>query len=126
MKKELTFEGGQSTNTPLTPNSHAVAVKIADLNNDTLISFISLDATYWSALVSSSTTVVTNNRNKGNDIVVFKSGLEVEYIAMSGGYYTVIVTGYIKDSKILYELVGKSLGIFSSAQMAEHSADPAA
>jgi hypothetical protein len=115
MEKELTFEGGQSTNTPLTPNSNAIAVQIADLNNDTLISYMSLDATYWSALVSSATTCVINNKRKGNGIVFFKKGLEVEYIALAGGYYTVIVTGEIKDSKIIYNLVGKSLGIFPSA-----------
>ena len=115
MKKELTFEGGQSTNTPLTPNSNAVAVQLEGINNDTLISFMSLDATYWSALVSSATTTVTNNKKKGNGIVIFEKGLEVEYIALSGGYYTVIVTGYIEDSKITYNVVGKSLGLFPSA-----------
>jgi len=122
MEKELTFDGGQSTNTPLTPNSNAVAVKIADLNNDTLISFMSLDATYWSALLSSSTTTVTNNKRKGNGIVTFEKGLEVEYIALAEGYYMIIVTGYIIDNKITYDLVGKSLGIFSSIPIAERLA----
>ena len=113
MEKELTFEGGQSTITPLTPNSNAIAVSSGYRNDDTQVVFMVIGAPYWAALVSSATTIVINDQDRGNGIVIFTEGLTVEFLPLWGGYYNVTVTGIIEDSANRYRLEGKSLGIFT-------------
>lgn len=112
-EQELTFDAGSSTNTPLTPNSNAVTVPSGNANDDTQISFLYNNMTpYWAPSVSSAFTTVVNDRDRGNAVVTFMEGLTVEYLPLSGGYYTVTVTGKIKDSGSTYTLQGKSLGTF--------------
>jgi len=119
MSKEspAVFEAGQTTNTPLTPNSNAKASASGDANDDTQIQFLYNNTiVYWSPSVSSAFTEVTNDRDRGNAVVTFKKGLKVEYLAQAGGMYTVTVTGVIVDSGSPYHLTGKSLGSFPQAQ----------
>jgi len=111
--KTLTFEAGSSTNTPLTPNSNAVTVPSGNQNDDTQISFMYNNMIpYWAPSVSSAFTTVTNDKDRGNAVVTFMEGLTVEYLPLAGGYYTVIVTGKIRDSGSVYTVTGKSLGTF--------------
>ncbi len=115
MATELTFEAGQSTNTPLTPNSNAVAAASGDTNDNTQISFFYNNIIpYWSPAISSANTTVTNDRDRGNAVVTFKKGLTVEYLPQAQGKYTVIVSGTIVDGGGEYVLTGKSLGTFPS------------
>ena len=114
--KALTFEAGSSTNTPLTPNANAVTVPSGNQNDDTQISFMYNNMIpYWAPSVSSSFTEVTNDKDRGNAVVTFMEGLRVEYLPLAGGYYTVVVTGKIKDSGSTYTVTGKSLGTFPKA-----------
>jgi hypothetical protein len=113
LKKAGAFEGGQSVNTPLTPNSNAVTVASGDRNDTTNCSFLYNNIIpYWGPQVSSSNTTATLGIDIGNGVVTFKKGLTVQYVAQTGGYYTVVVTGDIVDSLSLYSLTGKSLGTF--------------
>lgn len=107
------FEAGQTTNTPLTPNSNAVASASGNANDDTTIAFqYNNITTYWSPTVSSPTPDVTLGSNRGNGVVTFVKGLEVLYLAQAGGMYTVVVNGTIIDSGSEYTLQGRSLGSF--------------
>lgn len=115
MADGLTFESGQSTNTPLSPNSNAVAAASGDANDDTQISFLYNNIIpYWSPGISSANTSATNDRDRGNGVVTFKKGLTVEYLSQAQGKYTVIVSGTIVDGGGEYNLTGKSLGTFPS------------
>lgn len=115
-----TFEAGQSTNTPLTPNSNALASASGDQTDDTQLAFMYNNVVaYWSPALSSSNTSVTNDRDRGNGVVTFKKGLMVEYLSQAGGMYTVVVTGDIVDSGSTYSLTGKSLGSFPSKAASE-------
>ena len=114
--KVLNFEAGSSTNTPLVPNGNAVTVPSGNQNDDTQISFMYNNMIpYWAPAVSSSFTTVENDRDRGNAVVTFMKGLTVEYLPLAGGYYTVTVTGKIKDSGSIYTVSGKSLGTFPKA-----------
>ncbi|MBV9773525.1 MAG: hypothetical protein JO040_06220 [Gemmatimonadetes bacterium] len=107
------FEAGQSTNTPLTPNSNAVASASGDSNDDTTVAFqYNNITTYWSPTVSSATTDVSLGANRGNGVVTFVKGLTVSYLAQAAGMYTVVVSGTIVDSGSEYTLTGRSLGSF--------------
>ena len=108
-----TFEAGQTTNTPLTPNSNAICASTSDKNDTTNLSFLYNNTIpYWSPSVSSGNTIITLSNDVGNGVVTFKSGLTVTYLAQSGGMYTVTVDGEIEDSGSVYKLTGKSLGTF--------------
>lgn len=110
-----TFDAGQSTNTPLTPNSNALCSASGDNTDDTQIAFqYNNITTYWSPGVSSSTTEVTNDRDRGNAVVRFLKGLAVTYLPQADGNYLVTVDGQITDSGSTYNLQGKSLGTFKS------------
>ena len=111
-----TFEAGQLTNTPLTPNSNATCSASGDTNDTTQISFLYNNITaYWSPSVSSGNAETTLVGDRGNDVVTFKDGLKVNYLAQkAGSSYTITVTGNIVDSGSLYKLTGKSLGTFQS------------
>jgi len=107
------LEGGQTTNTPLTPNSNALCAASGNPNDDTQIAFQYNNATtYWSPQVSSSFTTVQNGADVGNGVVTFTEGLTVQYLPQTGGTYTVIVTGTIIDSGSKYLIKGKSLGLY--------------
>jgi hypothetical protein len=107
------FAAGQSTNTPLTPNSNAVASASGDSNDDTTVAFqYNGVTTYWSPTVSSATTDVTLGANRGNGVVMFQKGLQLSYLAQAGGIYTIVVSGTITDSGSEYVLTGRSLGSF--------------
>ncbi len=107
------FEAGQTTNTPLTPNSNAICTATGGKNDTTNASFLYNNITpYWSPSVGSDNTTVTLGEDRGNGVVMFKTGLKVTYIAQSGGMYTITVDGEIEDSGSLYTLTGKSLGTF--------------
>jgi hypothetical protein len=113
--KAGTFEAGQTTNTPLTPNSNALCSASGDKTDDTQIAFQYLgQTTYWSPGLSSSTTEVTNDRDRGNGVVRFLKGLTVTYLPQADGNYLVTVDGQITDSGSTYNIVGKSLGTFKS------------
>ncbi|MBK9941477.1 MAG: hypothetical protein U0Z44_20015 [Kouleothrix sp.] len=113
--KHRTFEAGQSTNTPLTPNSNALANASGDKTDDTQLAFVYNNTiTYWSPSLSSSNTTAVNDRDRGNAVVTFKKGLTVEYLPQAGGSYLVTVTGDIVDSGSTYTVTGKSLGTFPS------------
>ena len=66
---------------------------------------------YWSPVVSINLATAVNDQDRGNAIVIFMQGLTVEYVALSGGYYTVTATGKIKDSGNIYD-IQKTLGAF--------------
>ena len=111
--QESNLEASSSTNTPLTPNSNAVIVPSGDVNEDTQIAFqYDNMISYWSPMVSSALTTAILSQDVGNGIVTFMQGLTVQFLPLSGGYYTVTVTGQIKDSGSVYNIVGKSLGTF--------------
>lgn len=110
-----TFEAGQSTNTPLTPNSNAICAVSGNENDDTQVSFLyNNQIQYWSPSVSSAFTSTTLGNDIGNAVVTFKEGLKVEYLPQSGGMYTVVVNGQIEDGSSTYDLTGKSIGTFKS------------
>jgi hypothetical protein len=116
LKAAAPFDGGQSVNTPLSPNSNAVTVASGDRNDTTNCSFLYNNIIpYWGPQVSSSNTKVTLGQDIGNGVVTFKQGLVVQYVAQTGGYYTVLVTGDIVDGMSLYPLTGKSLGLYPQA-----------
>lgn len=107
------FAAGQTTNTPLTPNSNAVASASGDVNDDTTVAFqYNNVTTYWSATVSSATQTVTLSADRGNSVVRFRKGLTLTYLAQAGGLYTVTVDGTITDSGSDYVLTGRTLGTF--------------
>jgi hypothetical protein len=109
------FDGGQSVNTKLTPNSNCIATPSGDDNDDTQLAFqYDQNITYWSPSVSSSSGPVPNDRDRGNTVVRFLKGLTVTYLPQSGGFYLVTVDGEILDSGSTYVLIGKSLGTFKS------------
>ncbi len=109
------FEGGQSVNTKLTPNSNCIANATGDDNDDTQLAFqYDNITTYWSPAVSSGSDTTTNDRDRGNATVRFLKGLTVTYLPQSGGQYTVVVDGEIKDSGSTYVMTGKTLGTFKS------------
>ena len=113
-KQESTVEAGMSVNTPLTPNSNAVTTPSGSTNNDTRVTFLYNNATsYWTPSVSLQSSTAVIGQDAGNGIVTFMQGLTVEYQPLAGGYYTVIVTGKIKDSGEVYDLKNKSLGTFA-------------
>ena len=115
--KIATFEGGQTTNTTLTPNTNCRATPSGDPTDNTQLLFMYADRIpYWSPAVSSSTKEVINDRDRGNDVVTFMKDLRVTYQSLFDGYYTVLVDGEIKDSGSTYKLTGKSLGTFSAAK----------
>ncbi|HKP87327.1 MAG TPA: hypothetical protein VJZ26_14580 [Blastocatellia bacterium] len=119
-EQELTFDAGTSSNTPLTPNSNAVTVPSGNANDDTQISFMYNNMIpYWAPQVSSAFPNTENDKDRGNAVVTFMQGLTVEYLPLSGGYYTIIVNGKIKDSGSTYNVQGKSLGTFPQKDKAK-------
>lgn len=113
------FDGGQTVNTTLTPNSNCRATASGDPTDDTQLLFMYADRIpYWSPIVNSSTKEITNDRDRGNDVVTFTKGLRVTYTPLFNGYYTVLVDGEIVDSGSTYKITGKSLGTFSAAKQA--------
>jgi hypothetical protein len=109
------FEAGQTTNTQLTPNSNATCAASGDSNDTTQLAFLYNNLIpYWSPSVGSGNTTATLGMDRGNAVVMFMKGLTVTYIAQAGGTYTVVVDGSITDSGSVYQLTGKSLGIFNS------------
>jgi hypothetical protein len=116
LKIAAPFEGGQSVNTPLTPNSNTVTVASGDRNDTTNCSFLYNNIIpYWGPQVSSANTSITLGQDIGNGVVTFKKGLTVQYVAQTGGYYTLLVTGEIVDSMSLYTITGRSLGTYPQA-----------
>jgi hypothetical protein len=108
------FEGGQTTNTQLTPNSNATATASGDVNDTTQCSFLYNNLIpYWSPSVGSGNTTATLGMDRGNAVVTFMKGLTVTYIALAGKNYTLTLSGNITDSGTIYQL-NKSLGIFTS------------
>jgi hypothetical protein len=109
------FDGGQSVNTKLTPNSNCIATPSGDVNDDTQLAFqYDQNITYWSPAVSSGSDQAINDRDRGNTVVRFLQGLTVTYLPQAGGFYLVTVDGEIKDSGTTYVMSGKSLGTFKS------------
>lgn len=108
------FNLGQSVTTLLTPNSQAETSPSGDINQNVIVCFQCHSVTYWSTLVSNGNTVVTLSKDKGTSDVTFKSGLCVEFNALSGGDYMVTVSGTIEDNDTSYKMKGKCLGIFTS------------
>jgi hypothetical protein len=107
------FNGGQSVNTPLSPNSNCVTVPSGDTNDDTNLTFLYNNIIpYWSPAISSANTKAVLGTDMGNGVVTFKAGLTVQYAPQSGGVYTVLLTGDILDGTTLYPITGKSLGTF--------------
>lgn len=107
------FQAGQSTNTPLTPNSNAVASASGNVNDDTSVAFqYNNITTYWSPTVSSATPEVTLGQDRGNGVVTFRKGLLLQYQSQTAGIYTVLVTGTITDSGSDYNVQGRTLGSF--------------
>jgi hypothetical protein len=118
--KVTDFEAGQSVNTKLTPNSNCVASASGDDNDDTQLAFqYDNNISYWSPAVSSGSDVAINDRDRGNTTVRFLKGLTVTYLAQSGGLYTVILDGEIRDSGTTYVMTGKTLGTFKSRSPAK-------
>ncbi|MBT2117098.1 hypothetical protein KK141_09810 [Dyella sp. LX-66] len=113
--KVTDFEAGQTVNTKLTPNSNCVASASGDDNDDTQLAFqYDNNISYWSPAVSSGSDVAVNDRDRGNTTVRFLKGLTVTYLAQSGGLYTVVLDGEIRDSGTTYVMTGKTLGTFRS------------
>ncbi len=103
-------------NTPLTPNSNALTKASGDVNNDTWVYFqVEAKSTYWTVLLSAANTRVRNAQDRGNDLVTFRKGLEVDYLAQAGGSYSIQVSGRILDDGTNYRLTGKILGTFGAA-----------
>ncbi|WP_266156561.1 hypothetical protein [Dyella silvatica] len=118
--KVTDFEAGQSVNTKLTPNSNCITSASGDDNDDTQLAFqYDNNITYWSPAISSSSGDAINDRDRGNTVVRFLKGLTVSYLAQSGGLYTVVLDGEIKDSGTTYVMTGKTLGTFKSRKPAK-------
>jgi len=106
------LDAGQSVNTPLTPNSNAIAVASGDKNNTTNLSFLFNNMIpYWSPQVSSASTTAILGQDIGNGVVTFKKGLTVSLITQQG-YYIVVLDGQIQDTMSIYNITGKLLGTF--------------
>jgi hypothetical protein len=106
------LDGGQSINTPLTPNSNSIAVASGDKNNTTNISFLYNNMIpYWSPQVSAGNAQAILGSDVGNGVVTFKKGLTVSLISQQG-YYIVTLDGQIQDTNSTYAITGKLLGTF--------------
>jgi hypothetical protein len=106
------LDGGQSVNTPLTPNSNSIAVASGDKNNTTNLSFLYNNMIpYWSPQVSAGNTQVVLGNDVGNGVIHLKRGLTVSLISQQG-YYIVTLDGHIQDGSSIYTITGKLLGTF--------------
>jgi hypothetical protein len=106
------LDGGQSVNTPLTPNSNSIAVASGDKNNTTNLSFLYNNMIpYWSPQVSAGNAQAILGTDVGNGVVTFKKGLTVSLISQQG-YYIVTLDGQIQDTNSVYTITGKLLGTF--------------
>lgn len=110
------FDGGQSIETRLTPNTRVVTVASGDSNNDTQLTFFCNNIPVWAPSVSAGNTEVKNDRDRGNGVAKILKGFIVEYQALSSDFYTVIATGDIWDSGSVYSISGKSLGVFQTTK----------
>lgn len=107
---------GQTTNTPLTPNSNATASSTGNPNADTnCVFYYNQTIALWAPSVSASFTSTKLAEDVGNAVVTLKAGLTVKYQPLSAGMYSVLVNGDIVDSGSVYTLTGKSLGTFPQA-----------
>src|SRR5207253_7122992 len=65
--------------TQLTPNSNSSAVGLGDVNNSTLLQFMTPPnkISYWSAMTSDALRPVVLSADIGNAVVTFKQGLTI-------------------------------------------------
>jgi hypothetical protein len=93
--------------TTLTPNSNCSAVGSGDINNSTLMQFMTPanKIPYWNAMASEALSPVVLPADTGNAIVTFKQGLTVSYYAAGAAYY-VFLNGKIVDSGTVYPFTG--------------------
>lgn len=94
--------------TQLTPNSNSSAVGSGDINNSTLIQFMSPPnkTAWWTTMTSDALMPVVLSADIGNAVVTFKQGLTVTYRATTGNSYFVYVNGNIVDSNTVYSMSG--------------------
>jgi|TARA_R110000751_G_scaffold35861_5_gene88068 hypothetical protein len=101
-----------STTTQLTPNSQTVTT-MDGTTAKVAFQILPNAVAYWSPQVSTSFTTVTNNAPKGNDVVTFTEGLQVQMLPQTGGSYTVVVNGTITDSGSSYPIQSIVIGTFT-------------
>jgi hypothetical protein len=104
--------------TQLTPNSNCSAVGSGDINNSTLVQFMSPPnkIPWWTTMASDALMPVVLSADIGNAIVTFKQGLTVTYRATTGNSYFVFLSGNIVDSGTVYPANGTV--IYTSTQSA--------
>ena len=109
-----TFQGLQSVNTPLSPNTNVVTTPSGDPNNTTTMSFqYQGRIPMWTPFVSqaSQEAVLTDPVTIGS--TTLDAGITVRYSALGSTQYTVsIVEGLISEGLASYNLAGVTLGIF--------------
>lgn len=93
--------------TTLTPNSNCSAVGSGDVNNSTLMQFMTPanKVPYWSAMASEALSPVVLPADTGNAVVTFKQGLTVSFHAVGAVYY-VFLNGKIVDNGTAYPFTG--------------------
>lgn len=95
--------------TTLTPNSNSSAVGSGDINNSTLVQFMSPPNSiqWWTAMTSDALLPAVLSRDIGNATVTFKKGLSIAYYATSGGAYYVFMNGDIVDNGTIYSFTNQ-------------------
>jgi hypothetical protein len=93
--------------TTLTPNSNCSAIGSGDVNNSTLVQFMSPPngIQWWTAMTSDALRPVVLSADIGNATVTFKQGLAISYLPASGKLYYVLVNGNIVDSSTVYPFI---------------------
>ncbi|HEX8457915.1 MAG TPA: hypothetical protein VF656_11510 [Pyrinomonadaceae bacterium] len=88
----------------LTPNSNSSALGSGDINNSTLVQFMSPPNVipWWTAMTSNALRPVMLSADTGNAVVTFKQGLTISYLASGGSSYYVLLNGNIVDSNTNY------------------------
>lgn len=116
--EELVYAAPAQTTTPTSPNTNVVASPSGDVNNTTQLTFqYQGRIPVWTPTVSQAQTQVELGSDIAIGTTVWKKGITVQYIALSGSQYSVsILSGQIIDGYGSYSLTGVTLGVFPIAK----------
>lgn len=90
--------------TTLTPNSNSSAIGSGDINDSTLVQFMTPPNAIqlWTAMTSDALKPAVLSRDMGNGTVTFKQGMSISFYPTSGGAYYVFMNGNIVDNDTNY------------------------
>lgn len=104
---------GEPQTMQITPNSHTLSSSLSNPNNAIQIAFLTGEATYWTAMVSTANLTVSLANNRGNAVVTFQQGLTIASSPKGEGKgFDLFLTGTIIDDTTVYTLTGAYLGAF--------------